>query len=107
MADVTIYNLPFTCVKLSEADFSDFAAIYVILCVSVGGKWKVLDVGQSREVGTRINSHDRENCWNQNCQSGSIWVCLYKTPSTSYTKEQRSVLEKEIRDFYNPVCGKR
>lgn len=107
MADVTIYNLPFKCVRLSEADFSDFAAIYVILCVGERGKWNVTDVGQSGEVGTRINSHDREDCWKKNCPSGNIWVCLYKTPSTGYTKEQRTALEGKIREHYNPPCGKR
>jgi hypothetical protein len=106
MADVNIYRLPFKCVKLSEADFSDFAAIYVILCVDKGGNSKVIDVGQSGEVGTRINSHDRANCWKKNCQTGNIWVCLYKTPSTSYTKDQRTALEGEIRKYYNPDCGK-
>lgn len=107
MVDVTIYNLPFKCVRLSEADFSDFAAIYVILCIDKVGKTKVIDVGQSGEVGTRINSHDREDCWKKNCSSGNIWVCLYKTPSTSYTKEQRTTLEGKIREHYNPDCGKR
>lgn len=106
MADVTIYNLPFKCVRLSEADFSDFAAIYVILCVGEGGKWKVIDVGQSGEVGTRINSHDREECWKKNCPNGNIWVCIYKTPSSQYTKEQRVALEGQIRDSYKPNCGK-
>lgn len=106
MADVTIYDLPFNCVRLSEADFSDFAAIYVILCVKKGGSWTVIDVGQSGEAGTRIDSHDREECWKQNCPNKNIWVCIYKTPSTSYTKEKRKVLEGKIRDFYNPDCGK-
>lgn len=44
---VKIGGVEFACVRLSEADFSDFAAVYVILVVSADGSWKVLDVGQS------------------------------------------------------------
>jgi|GEM_PF-3432314 len=39
---VTIGGLPFQCVKFSEADFSDIAAIYVILCVDKNGRWTVI-----------------------------------------------------------------
>jgi hypothetical protein len=105
VVDLTIFSLPFKCVKLSEADFSDFAAIYVILCVDNSGSWKVIDVGQSGQVGSRIDTHDRQECWEKNCPNKNIWVCIYKTPSTLYTKEQRIDLEGKIRDYYKPVCG--
>jgi hypothetical protein len=51
----------FTCVRLTEADFTDVAAVYAVICVlDQEGNWRVLDVGQTGEVGTRINSHERE-----------------------------------------------
>lgn len=107
MTNLTISGLPFQCVKLSEADFSDVAAIYLILCVAQDGNWKVIDVGQSGQVGTRIDVHDRQECWKRNCPNNNIWVCIYKTPTSSYTKEQREALEGKLRDAYKPVCGKR
>lgn len=106
MKEFKIYNLLFKCVPISESDFSDFAAIYVLLCIDSTGKATVIDVGQSGEIGSRINSHDREKCWKRNCQDGNIWVCIYKTPSSSFTKEQRISLEGQIREYYNPSCGK-
>jgi hypothetical protein len=61
--DVTIGGYPFVCVALSEADFSDVAAVYAILCVGPRGSWTVLDVGQSGRVGSRIDEHERRECW--------------------------------------------
>lgn len=104
---VKIFNLSFQCVRLSQADFSDVAAIYVILCVGVEGKTTVIDVGESGQLGSRINDHDRSDCWDKNCSNKNIWVCVYKTPSSEYTAQQRRDLEKNIRDFYKPICGKK
>jgi len=102
-----IFNLPFQCVKLIEADFSDVAAIYVILCVETAEKWSVLDVGESGQVGSRINDHDRSDCWSKNCPNKNIWVCIYKTPTAQYTSQQRRDLENKIRSHYMPTCGDR
>jgi len=103
---VTIGALPFQCVKLSEADFRDIAAIYVILCVDKDGNWTVLDIGQTGELGERIDTHDRKKCWAEKCPNNNIWVCVYKMPSDNYTKQDRLNLEKKIRNQYNPPCGK-
>jgi hypothetical protein len=61
-ANVTIGGYPFVCVSLANADFADIAAIYVILCVAKDRSWRVLDVGQTGELGDRIDSHDRRTC---------------------------------------------
>ncbi len=104
---VTISNRSFLCVPLAQADFRDVAAVYVILCVAQGGSWTVLDVGQTGELGGRIDSHDRRECWSRNCPSGSIWVCVYPMPSDRYTAQDRRDLEAEVRRQYNPPCGQR
>jgi hypothetical protein len=75
--EATIKDLAFQCVRLAYADFSDTAAVYAILCVSDSGKWTMADVGQSGEVGTRIDNHDRKKCWQGNCTTKNIWVCVY------------------------------
>ena len=105
--NVTIGEKTFVCVKLSEADFTDIAAVYVILCVKQDGNWTVLDVGQSGQVGSRIDDHDREECWDRNCPSKNIWVCVYQMPSSQYTREDRERFEAQLRDQYQPLCGKR
>jgi len=104
---VPIGGREFSCVGLADADFADVAAVYVILCVGEGGTWTVLDVGQSGEVGSRIDAHDRRSCWVRNCTSGNIWVCVYRMPSNQYTKEDRLRFEQALRAQYNPPCGKR
>ncbi len=105
---VTISGRAFSCVRLAEADFRDVAAIYVILCVKPDSSWTVLDVGQTGELGTRIDSHDRRECWARNCETKNIWVCVYPMPSTRYSPQDRRALEAEVRRQYNPVpCGQR
>ncbi len=104
---VTISGYPFVCTALSNADFTDQAAVYVILCVSEGGSWTVLDVGQTGKLGMRIDSHDRRGCWTKNCPNNNIWVCIYKMPSNRHTKEHRLALEAKLRQLYSPPCGSR
>jgi len=105
--NVTIGGRTFFCVSLSEADFTDVAAVYVILCVAQDGSWTVLDVGQSGQVGIRIDDHDRKECWTRNCANNNIWVCVYRMPSSQYTRQDREKFEAELRSQYRPPCGKR
>jgi len=107
-SNVTIGGYPCVCVKLTSADFTDIAAVYVVICVYKGGSWKVLDVGQTGELGDRIDSHDRRACWWNNCPSNNIWVCVYRMPSDKYTKQDTLEVEKHIRNTQSTVpCGKR
>jgi hypothetical protein len=105
--NVTIGGTTFVCVPLADANFTDVAAVYVVLCVAGDGSWTVLDVGQSGEVGSRIDNHDRRECWKRNCPSGNIWVCVYPMPLSRYSKEQREHFENGLRNQYSPTCGKR
>ena len=105
--EVTIGGLSFRCVKLIEANFDDRAAVYVVLCVDGNGKWKVLDVGQSGSVGSRIDSHDRRDCWETRCTSGTLWVCIYPMPSSAYSEQDRLKVENGLRQHYKPPCGER
>ena len=104
---VTIGGRMFFCERLSDADFADRAAVYVVLCVAQDGSWTVLDVGQSGQVGSRIDNHDRESCWKKHCPYGDIWVCVYSMPSSRYTREDREEFEAELRSKLNPPCGTR
>jgi hypothetical protein len=102
-----IRGYEFTCYPLSQASFINIAAVYVIIGVAQSGSWTVLDVGQSGELGERIEGHPREGCWRQNWPNGNIWVCVYPTPGSSFTKEQRAKIEGLLREQLKPLCEER
>lgn len=106
--DLNIGGYPFVCVALANANFKDVAAVYVILCVDENSKWEVIDVGQSGELGDRIDSHDRKTCWRDNCPSKNIWVCVYRMPTDKFTKRDRLEVERSIRNKDGPLpCGEK
>ncbi len=81
----------------------DSSGVYVILCYS-DGKCSVVDVGESAQVKSRIESHDRAGCWEENCY-GTIKFSVYYTPNQQ--SAGRTQIESEIREHYNPPCGKK
>jgi hypothetical protein len=105
---VNIGGKQFECLPLSEARFADVAGVYVILCVARGGSWTVtdvLDVGESGQVGSRIEEHERKEQWLDNCRNNTVWVGLHKMPSKMYAPEDRRSLERALRRQYQPPCG--
>lgn len=98
------FDGPYTIDQADEV-LSDVAVVYVILD-HYGGKYAVLDVGESGEAATRLANHDRKRCWDR-AANGQVEVCVKAFPSKSgYTFEHRRRLEKSIRERYNPPCGK-
>ncbi len=79
------------------------SGIYAILCES-GGDYFVIDIGESAIVKTRIETHDRIDCWNRHCK-GILHVAVLYTPNLQSAGRTR--IEQELRNGYNPVCGKR
>jgi hypothetical protein len=77
----------------------DRSGVYVILDRQRDGQRSVLDVGESATVKTRVNSHDRQDCWNRN-RRGTLEVAVLHTPEFG-----RKEIEREIRAQYQPVCG--
>lgn len=106
MANINVDGILFVCVPLAEADFKNVAAVYVIICLVRGKGWKVIDVGQAGKLGNRIDYHDREECWRENCE-GEVWVCVHLMPTDEYSKEDRLELENSIRQKRDLPCGKR
>jgi hypothetical protein len=99
---MTVGRYQFARVPLSQADFSDTSAVYVILCDS-GESSRVIDVGETGELGTRIDNHERRDCWARSCQNGTLWVGVY--PMRGQTRATRLAVEAELRQQYNPPCG--
>lgn len=84
----------------SVDSLSELSGVY-ILTTKDNGIHKVLDVGESAGVKSRIANHDRSEEW-QKHTIDSLFVSAY------YCDEpNRMVIEKQIRDFHNPPCGVR
>lgn len=85
----------------STALLQDKSGIYAILCLS-DEKYRVIDVGESSQVKTRIEGHDREACWKKHCK-GMIIYAVHYTPFVQ--QAGRREIEQELRKMYRPVCG--
>ena len=92
-----IFNGPFA----STDDFEDRAGVYAIICKK-GDNLYLIDVGESAKVKTRVETHDREDCWKQNCQEALVFAVHY-TPNMQ--QPGRKAIEEEIRNQYEVTCG--
>ncbi len=91
----------------SSADYLEYrSGVYAILDKRSDGKYYVVDVGESAIVKTRIETHDRKDCWERNKQ-GVLTVAVYYTHTLNLQQPGRLVIEQEIRDKFNPLCGAR
>lgn len=90
--------------------FGDFAladhlqeasGVYAILGVSDGnGGRKVIDIGESGWVRTRVKCHDRATAWDR--QGMPLrYAALYCDEAS------RMRIERELRTQFNPSCGDR
>jgi hypothetical protein len=86
----------------STANLEDRSGVYAILCQKEGNNY-VVDVGESATVKSRIDSHDRGDCWTRNC-NGTLAVAVYYTPNLH--QPGRMAIEQELREQYDPACGK-
>ncbi len=83
----------------------DRSGIYVILCRNdSSSKYLVIDIGESSQVKTRVENHDRLGCWKDNCK-GKLYVAVLYTPHKQ--QSGRKEIEQELREQYNPPCGDR
>jgi hypothetical protein len=81
----------------------DRSGIYAIL---TGGnpQYHVIDIGESANVKSRIEGHDRKDCWRRNA-AGTVKVAVLYTPNGQ--QSGRIAIEQELRSQFNPVCGLR
>lgn len=64
----------------------------------------VVDIGESAEVKSRIENHDRRPCWSEN-SNGTLEVAVLYT--TSLHQCGRKEIEQKIRNKFHPSCGDR
>jgi len=81
----------------------DKSGVYAILC-EVAGKYSVIDIGESATVKSRIETHDRVDCWKRNC-NGTLHIAVLYTPNKQ--SAGRMEIEQELRDTRELPCGKR
>ena len=86
-----------------ESTFSieDRSGIYAVLSHN-GLRYDVVDIGESATVRSRIESHDRADCW---ARYGGRYYAVYYTPFSQ--QPARKQIEQELRRQYNPPCGDR
>ena len=100
---ITVGNYSFEGPYTSTERLEDKSGVYAIHC-KVGDNYYLIDIGESSGVKTRIENHDRKECWTKNC-NGILTVSVYYTPNLQ--QFGRKLVEQELRNLYNPVCGER
>lgn len=89
----------------SEASLENRSGVYAILC---GNSNRVIDIGESAKVKSRIEDHDRKDCWKRNCSETIKYAVLY-TPDKQQAGRKLSrnyvmnmILHAEIdRSFFD------
>lgn len=87
----------------STDSLEDKSGVYMIVCNS-NGKYHAIDVGESATVKSRVENHDRKQCWTRNCHSTLMVAVLY-TPRLQQAGRQE--IEQEIRNQFGLPCGER
>ena len=103
-SDITISDYEFEGPYPDTSRLRHAAGVYAILDHRRDLKWWVIDVGESEDVRSRVDTHDRKNCWELHRQ-GTLGVAVLYTPG--WTADQRRELERQVRRTFNPPCGDR
>lgn len=84
------------------SSLADRAGVYVVVCENSG---KILDVGESAMVRTRVEMHERKPCWRRNARAGVYAFYVHYTPDKD--QAARKEIEQLIRLLEKPPCGER
>jgi hypothetical protein len=100
---ITISGYNFEGPHTNTASLANNAGVYAILTrAQANESWTVIDIGESGQVRSRIENHDRKSCWNRNGR-GIVAAAVLYTPG--WNSSQRCALESSLREQYAPVCG--
>lgn len=84
------------------SSLNDNSGVYAVLAKREE-KYYLLDVGEAGEVKTRVENHDRKDCWEKNVKGGVVRYAVYYTPKLK--QEGRREIENDIRDNNSLPCG--
>lgn len=87
----------------STDKLEDRSGVYVIVCAG-NGQYQPIDCGESATVKSRVENHDRAECWKRHC-SATLMVAVLYTPNLQ--SAGRVLIEQEIRGQYSFPCGQR
>lgn len=96
-ATLCTFNGPFTHVD----SMLQRSGVYLISVIE-NGFHRVLDIGESGDIHTRVKTHDRQSQWLANSGGGQLHVSSYYCDEPT-----RMSIERQLRDLFNPVCGER
>ncbi len=99
---VAIENYTFEGPYYHLKDLKDRPGIYAILCRLDNGVTFLIDVGESQEIKSAIEGHERKDCWVKNCK-GTLFVAVLYTPELD--SRGRQDIETIIRKREFVPCG--
>lgn len=98
---VQIDNYNFEGPFRDPASLRDQSGVYAVLGGNGVNSWRVVDIGESAQVRTRVTNHDRADCWSRNRGGGLAYAAYY------CNERDRMRIEQELRAKINPPCGDR
>lgn len=96
---INIGNYTFDGAHASPTQLADRSGVYAVLGSSINGL-KVVDIGESGWIRTRVQAHDRAPAWARQGLPLS-YAALYCDEGS------RMRIERELRARFNPPCGDR
>lgn len=87
----------------STGSLANRSGVYAILTPTYSNRYRVVDVGESAKVKSRVETHDRKSCWQRNANSGELRYAAYYTPGLQ--QAGRQAIEQKVRKRYRPPCG--
>jgi hypothetical protein len=100
---ITLAGYKFDGPYKATSSLNDRSGVYAILTPTSASRYKVVDVGESATVKSRVENHDRKPCWQRNANSGGLYYAAHYTPGLQ--QAGRKAIEQKIRQQYNPPCG--
>ena len=73
----------------------NISGVYVV----VNPTDEVIDIGESEAVRSRVENHDRKDCWDRHTRSPCYYVRYLSGESARKDEEQK------LRGKYQPPCG--
>ena len=99
---IQVGNYTFEGPYTNTSALQDRSGVYAIHCY-YSNTYYLIDVGESANVKSRVEGHDRKSCWSRNC-NGILTASVYYTPNLLPTK--RREIEQTIRAQFDPPCGR-
>lgn len=76
------------------------SGVYIVLGrASAQSRWQLVDIGESGDIHTRVNNHDRAPDWQRQGHLELAVAAIYAD------ERNRMLIERQLRVQFNPPCG--